>query len=56
MLRSPLTDAQIAGSIGITYEECARLFKQIQGIVQSSRGGKIVVVDWEKLGAIAAGE
>lgn len=56
VLRSPLTYAQIAGSIGITYEECARLFKQIQGIVQYSRGGKIVVVDWEKLGAIAAGE
>ncbi len=56
VLRSPLSYAQIAGSIGITYEECARLFKQIQGIVQYSRGGKIVVLDWQKLGAIAGGD
>ncbi|HBE21209.1 MAG TPA: cyclic nucleotide-binding protein [Cyanobacteria bacterium UBA11149] len=55
LLRSPMPYTQIAGSIGITYEECARLFKQIQGIVQYSRGGKILVLDWAKLGAIAEG-
>ena len=55
LLRSPLPYAQVAGSIGITYEECARLFKQLQSIVQYSRGGKILVLDWAKLGAIAEG-
>jgi CRP/FNR family transcriptional regulator, cyclic AMP receptor protein len=47
---------QIARSIGITYEECVRLFKKIQPIVSYSRGGKITVLDWEKLEAIASGE
>lgn len=55
LLHSPLPYAQVAGSIGITYEECSRLFKQIQDVVQYSRGGKIIVLEWEKLGAIAAG-
>lgn len=56
LLCAHLPYAQIAGRIGITYEECARLFKQIQGIVQYSRGGKILVLDWAKLGAIAEGD
>lgn len=47
---------QIARSIGITYEECVRLFKKIQSIVSYSRGGKITVLDWKKLEAIASGE
>jgi CRP/FNR family transcriptional regulator, cyclic AMP receptor protein len=47
---------QIARSIGITYEECVRLFKKIKSIVSYSRGGKITVLDWEKLEAIASGE
>ncbi|AKG20468.1 Crp/Fnr family transcriptional regulator [Calothrix sp. 336/3] len=55
LLCAHLPYAQIAGTIGITYEECARLFKQIQGIVEYSRGGKIFVLDWAKLGAIAEG-
>lgn len=55
-LRSRLPYYQIARSIGITYEECVRLFKQIQAIVHYSRGGKILVLDQEKLAAIAQGK
>jgi CRP-like cAMP-binding protein len=54
-LRSRLPYYQIARSIGITYEECVRLFKQIQTVVTYQRGGKIVVLDRAKLDAIANG-
>lgn len=47
---------QIARSIGITYEECARLFKKIKLVISYNRGGKITVLDWEKLEAIASGD
>lgn len=47
---------QIARSIGITYEECVRLFKKLKPVLSYSRGGKIIVLDWEKLGAIASGD
>jgi CRP/FNR family cyclic AMP-dependent transcriptional regulator len=50
-----LSHYQIARSIGITYEECVRLFKQLHSIVSYSRGGKITVLDWEGLEAIANG-
>jgi CRP-like cAMP-binding protein len=56
LLRSPLPYYQIARSIGITYEECVRLFKQLQAIVHYSRGGKILILDQGKLEAIAQGE
>jgi CRP/FNR family cyclic AMP-dependent transcriptional regulator len=55
-LRSLLPYYQIARSIGITYEECVRLFKQIGEIVTYHRGGKILVLDRGKLNAIAQGE
>jgi CRP/FNR family transcriptional regulator, cyclic AMP receptor protein len=55
ILKSKLTYYQIARSIGITYEECVRLFKQLQPIVAYNRGGKITVTDWQKLDAIASG-
>ena len=55
-LRSRLPYAQIAGSIGITYEECVRLFKKIQTVVTYRRGGKIFLRDRGKLDAIAQGE
>ena len=55
-LRSRLPYYQIARSIGITYEECVRLFKQIQAVVDYHRGGKILVLDQEKLDAITQGE
>ncbi|MGL5059147.1 MAG: Crp/Fnr family transcriptional regulator [Microcoleus sp.] len=47
---------QIARSIGITYEECVRLFKKLKPVLSYSRGGKIIVLDWEKLDAIASGD
>ncbi|MBC1236208.1 Crp/Fnr family transcriptional regulator [Nostoc sp. 2RC] len=56
LLRSRLPYYQIARSIGITYEECVRLFKQIQSSVRYHRGGKILVLDRAKLDALAQGE
>lgn len=56
LLRSRLPYYQIARSIGITYEECVRLFKQIKAIFTYHRGGKILVLDQVKLDAIAQGE
>ncbi|ARV57973.1 cyclic nucleotide-binding protein [Nostocales cyanobacterium HT-58-2] len=54
-LRVQLPYYQIARSIGITYEECVRLIKQLQPVLSYSRGGKITVLDWEGLEAIASG-
>jgi CRP/FNR family transcriptional regulator, cyclic AMP receptor protein len=54
-LRQPLPYYQIARSIGITYEECVRLFKQLQPAISYGRGGKIVVHDEQKLEEIATG-
>lgn len=54
-LRASLSYYEIARSIGITYEECVRLFKQIQSTVAYSRGGKVTVLDWQQLAAIAQG-
>lgn len=45
----------IARRIGITYEECVRLFKQLHGIVSYRRGGKITIIDQSALAAIAQG-
>jgi CRP-like cAMP-binding protein len=56
LLHSSFPHYQIARSIGITYEECVRLFKQIQAIVRYSRGGKILILDQAKLEAIAQGK
>ena len=55
-LRSHLPYYQIARSIGITYEECVRLFRQLHLILHYRRGGEIVLLDSEKLEAIADGE
>ncbi|HHP7231709.1 MAG TPA: Crp/Fnr family transcriptional regulator [Xenococcaceae cyanobacterium] len=44
---------QIARSIGITYEECVRLFKQLKEIVIYQRGGKIIIKDWQKLAQLS---
>lgn len=55
-LQTQLPYYQIARSIGITYEECVRLFKQLQSIVAYRRGGKILLLDQAKLDAIASGE
>jgi len=49
----PLTYYQIARSIGITYEECVRLFKQLKPAVSYQRGGKVTILDWQQLHDIA---
>lgn len=54
-LRHLLSYYEIARSIGITYEECVRLFKQLSTAVAYSRGGKITILDWQRLDAIARG-
>lgn len=54
-LRLPLSYYEIARSIGITYEECVRLFKQLHTAVSYSRGGKMTILNWERLEAIAQG-
>ncbi len=54
-LRLPLSYYEIARSIGITYEECVRLFKQLNALVSYSRGGKITILNWQGLDAIAHG-
>lgn len=45
----------IARRIGITYEECVRLFKQLHAIVSYRRGGKVTVIDGQALNKIAQG-
>lgn len=55
-LKLHLSHYQIARSIGITYEECVRLFKQLHAIVSYSRGGRITILDRAGLEAIANGE
>jgi CRP/FNR family transcriptional regulator, cyclic AMP receptor protein len=53
-LRSRLPYYQIARSIGITYEECVRLFKQLS-MLSYQRGGKILLLDAEQLASISFG-
>lgn len=48
-LNARLSYYQIARTIGITYEECVRLFKQLQPVVTYRRGGQITVANWERL-------
>ncbi len=45
----------IARRIGITHEESARLFKQLNAIVSYRRGGKVTVIDGQALNKIAQG-
>ncbi len=54
-LKAKLSYYQMARSIGITYEECVRLFKSLKPVLAYSRGGKITVLDAEALEAIASG-
>lgn len=51
-LRSQLTYYQIARSIGITYEECVRLFKRLHPMVTYRRGGIITICDRQQLSAL----
>ncbi|MCP6757903.1 MAG: Crp/Fnr family transcriptional regulator [Fischerella sp. CENA71] len=54
-LKIKLSYYRMARSIGITYEECVRLIKRLNSVVTYSRGGKIMILDSEKLDAIACG-
>lgn len=54
-LRSTLPYYDLARSIGITYEECVRLFKQLHPTVTYRRGGTIVIQNLAKLSDIAQG-
>jgi CRP-like cAMP-binding protein len=54
-LKAKLSYYQMARSIGITYEECVRMFKSLKSVVAYSRGGKITVLDAKELEAIASG-
>ncbi|MEM9509134.1 MAG: Crp/Fnr family transcriptional regulator, partial [Cyanobacteria bacterium P01_E01_bin.35] len=38
-----------ARSIGITYEECVRLFKKLKSLIIYKRGGTIIILDWTQL-------
>lgn len=50
--RSRFTYYQIARSIGITYEECVRLFKTLHPAVRYQRGGIITIRDRAQLRAL----
>lgn len=50
-VKSRLTYYQIARSIGITYEECVRLFRQLHPIV-TYRRGIITISDRQQLSAL----
>ncbi|MDZ7963238.1 MAG: Crp/Fnr family transcriptional regulator [Aulosira sp. DedQUE10] len=45
----------MARSVGISYEECVRLIKTLNSMITYSRGGKITILDSNKLDAIALG-
>ncbi len=51
-IKSHLTHYQISRSIGITYEECVRLFKSLRPAVTYQRGGIVTVVDRQQLSAL----
>ncbi len=48
-LRSNLTYYQIARTIGISYEECVRLVKQLHTAISYQRGGVITILNWQLL-------
>ncbi len=54
-LKIELSHHQIARRIGITYEECVRLFSQLKTVVSYQRGGIIKILDREILDKIANG-
>ncbi|MBW4560625.1 MAG: Crp/Fnr family transcriptional regulator [Mojavia pulchra JT2-VF2] len=54
-LKVKLSYYHMARSVGISYEECVRLIKSLKSIINYSRGGKITVIDMNKLEAIASG-
>ncbi|MEH2277572.1 MAG: Crp/Fnr family transcriptional regulator [Nostoc sp.] len=54
-LKVKLSYYRMARSCGITYEECVRLIKSLKSVIAYRRGGTIIILDAEKLDAIASG-
>ncbi|MEH2339298.1 Crp/Fnr family transcriptional regulator [Nostoc sp.] len=54
-LKVKLSYYRMARSSGITYEECVRLIKSLKSVIAYGRGGTIIILDAEKLDAIASG-
>ncbi|MEI1377502.1 Crp/Fnr family transcriptional regulator [Nostoc sp. UHCC 0926] len=54
-LKVKLSYYRMARSSGITYEECVRLIKSLKSVIAYRRGGTIIILDAEKLDAIAFG-
>ncbi|MEH2450045.1 Crp/Fnr family transcriptional regulator [Nostoc sp.] len=54
-LKVKLSYYRMARSSGITYEECVRLIKSLNSVIAYRRGGTIIILDAEKLDAIAFG-
>lgn len=52
-LKFKLPHQKIARSIGITYEECVRLFKKIDAVVEYKRGGSISIKNCEAFEKLA---
>ncbi|MBD2531141.1 Crp/Fnr family transcriptional regulator [Nostoc flagelliforme FACHB-838] len=55
-LKVKLSYYRMARSSGITYEECVRLIKSLKSIITYSRGGTIMILNSQKLDAIASGD
>ncbi|MEH1893433.1 MAG: Crp/Fnr family transcriptional regulator [Nostoc sp.] len=54
-LKVKLSYYRMARSSGITYEECVRLIKSLKSVIAYRRGGTIIILDADKLDAIASG-
>jgi CRP/FNR family transcriptional regulator, cyclic AMP receptor protein len=52
-LKVNLSYYRMARSIGITYEECVRLIKSMKTVIAYSRGGKMTILNADKLEDIA---
>jgi len=55
-LKMKLPYYRLARSIGISYEECARLVKSLKLVLSYQRGGEIIILERDKLDAIAQGD
>ncbi|MBD2355921.1 Crp/Fnr family transcriptional regulator [Tolypothrix sp. FACHB-123] len=55
LLKVKLSYYRMARSVGISYEECVRLIKSLKSMITYSRGGKMVIINKQKLDAIACG-
>ncbi|OYE00648.1 Crp/Fnr family transcriptional regulator [Nostoc sp. 'Peltigera membranacea cyanobiont' 232] len=55
-LKVKLSYYRMARSSGITYEECVRLIKSLKSVISYHRGGTIIILDTERLHAVASGD